>query len=190
VSKSKKSDRETLKEDALEQIKLHGKVNEYTLFELKQNNLMEWYVKARGLDDTKESMYLESEKTRVQRKRRETWNFVDKNKKMCRNSTRYNNNNGDGHELVKHFIARQLDKEQKEFGTEVYLINKMKVDVLVFDDAKIIEIPDTETEKSIQKKMEKIKRDFGDFFEFIVVRVKNALPEDILRFKWDEDLIH
>ena len=71
-----------------------------------------------------------------------------------RNCVRLNTHNSILHEAIKSTICYEIQKEGKEYVTEAEFMNKKGIaDILILDDAQVIEILVSETLKAVQKKI-------------------------------------
>ena len=103
----------------------------------------------------------------IQSKRNECLNLVRiSNRKI--NKIRFGDNENPAHIAKKIKICRALKKEGKHFVCEAILEKVGRVDVLVLDDFKVIEIANSETDKSLKEKEERYKK-IGLQFEVIKI---------------------
>jgi len=182
-----KKRKEDLKKLALEQIKESGTVDQHVFFELKNYNLIDWYLKQRGLKEgkqkkvhtIKDSPRKVSDKQLTFQNQRLSLQYVNKIQyKICKNAIHLNAQNSDAHELMKYMICRQLNKEGKDFLTEVIFENGKRADILCLDTHIIYEVIVSETEKSQKSKTQNY---YPKFFDVTFI---NGMQE------WDEKIIH
>ena len=87
----------------------------------------------------------------IQAKRNECLRLVRiSNRKI--NDCRIGENEGKKHADMKEKICKELTLQGKSFVTEAIFENGSRCDILVLDDFKVIEIVDTESEKSLSNK--------------------------------------
>ena len=76
------------------------------------------------------------------------------------NQIRYGDNESPEHRMKKQEICFELDKLKKHYGTEMIIEVgdiKLRADILVYDEFKVIEIAKTESDESLEKKRKKYK---------------------------------
>jgi len=74
------------------------------------------------------------------------------------NQIRFGDNESPEHRFKKKEICFELDKQKKQYGTEVIIEEgkiKLRADVLIYDDFKAIEIAKTESDESLGIKRKK-----------------------------------
>lgn len=115
--------------------------------------------------------------------RRKAWRYVDRMHRCPVNAVRLNARNTDAHEEMKYRICRQLNREGKEFLTECILQNGRRVDILVLDDVKIIEILASETERQCAQKVQAY---YSAHYEIVFVDASQPWTElDESNFKFN-----
>ena len=102
----------------------------------------------------------------IARKRRECLNLIrESNRKL--NEVRMGKNEGETHAVVKEAICEYLRSKGKHFVAEAIFKKGGRADIVVLDDFEIIEIADSESEKSLTRK----KRFYPKGMNITVVRI-------------------
>ena len=74
------------------------------------------------------------------------------------NQIRFGENESPEHRFMKQHICFELDRLKKQYGTEMIIVVgdiKLRADILVYDDFKVIEVAKTESEESLEIKRKK-----------------------------------
>jgi hypothetical protein len=88
----------------------------------------------------------------LQVKRNNTARLFRHSSKIHRNCIRLNSGSTWEHELAKIYECRRLLREGKEFITEAVFEDGRRADIVVLDDAEVIEIQHSESDESIEEK--------------------------------------
>ena len=99
-------------------------------------------------------------------RRRQCLNLIrEGNRKI--NEVRIGKNEGESHAVVKESICEYLRSKGKHFVTEAIFKKGGRADIICLDDMEIIEVADSENEKSLTRK----KRFYPTGMNITVVRI-------------------